>query len=71
MIIHTFGLCVTADLPPPPEPPPVTEDPLKHLTETPDNGGSRTPPQHRERRSDRRTAAQWSTQGAYLSFIYI
>uniref|UniRef100_A0A8C2BC98 Roundabout, axon guidance receptor, homolog 3 (Drosophila) n=1 Tax=Cyprinus carpio TaxID=7962 RepID=A0A8C2BC98_CYPCA len=63
MIIHTFGLCVSADLPPPPEPPPVTEDPLEHLTDTLDNGGSRTPPQHRERRSDRRTAAQWSTQG--------
>uniref|UniRef100_A0A8C1NH99 Roundabout guidance receptor 3 n=1 Tax=Cyprinus carpio TaxID=7962 RepID=A0A8C1NH99_CYPCA len=50
------------NLPPPPEPPPVTEDPLKHLTDTLDNGGSRTPPQHRERRSDRRTAAQWSTE---------
>ncbi|XP_016123947.1 roundabout homolog 2 [Sinocyclocheilus grahami] len=50
------------NLPPPPEPPPVTEDPLKHMTDTLDNGGSRTPPQHRERRSDRRTAAQWSTQ---------
>uniref|UniRef100_A0A9J8CLW0 Roundabout guidance receptor 3 n=1 Tax=Cyprinus carpio carpio TaxID=630221 RepID=A0A9J8CLW0_CYPCA len=66
MFIHTFGLCVSADLPPPPEPPPVTEDPLKHLTDTLDNGGSRTPPQHRERRSDRRTAAQWSTEGQTL-----
>ncbi|XP_016144114.1 roundabout homolog 3-like isoform X2 [Sinocyclocheilus grahami] len=50
------------NLPPPPEPPPVTEDPLKHLTDTLDNGGSRMPPHHRERRSDRRTAAQWSTE---------
>uniref|UniRef100_A0A8C1T7Z9 Roundabout guidance receptor 3 n=1 Tax=Cyprinus carpio TaxID=7962 RepID=A0A8C1T7Z9_CYPCA len=66
MFIHTFGLCISADLPPPPEPPPVTEDPLKHLTDTLDNGDSRMPPQHRERRSDRRTAAQWSTEGQTL-----
>uniref|UniRef100_A0A8C2FQA2 Uncharacterized protein n=1 Tax=Cyprinus carpio TaxID=7962 RepID=A0A8C2FQA2_CYPCA len=59
----TATLTPSPNLPPPPEPPPVTEDPLEHLTDTLDNGGSRTPPQHRERRSDRRTAAQWSTQG--------
>ncbi|XP_059389224.1 roundabout homolog 3-like [Carassius carassius] len=50
------------DLPPSPEPPPVSEDPLKHLTDTLDKGGTRMPPQHRERRSDRRAAAQWSTE---------
>uniref|UniRef100_A0A8C1NQT0 Roundabout guidance receptor 3 n=1 Tax=Cyprinus carpio TaxID=7962 RepID=A0A8C1NQT0_CYPCA len=62
----TATLTPSPNLPPPPEPPPVTEDPLKHLTDTLDNGGSRTPPQHRERRSDRRTAAQWSTEGQTL-----
>ncbi|XP_077064798.1 roundabout homolog 2 [Siphateles boraxobius] len=49
------------NLPPPPEPP-LTEDPLKHLTDIVDSVGSRTAPHHRERRSDRRTAAQWSTE---------
>lgn len=52
----------SGNLPPPPEPPPLTEEPLKHLTDILDTEGSRTTPQHRERRSDRKTAAQWSTQ---------
>ncbi|XP_051963240.1 roundabout homolog 2 isoform X2 [Xyrauchen texanus] len=53
---------IPGNLPPPPETPPVIEDPLKHLTDILDNSGSRTPPQRRERRLDRRTAAQWSTE---------
>ncbi|XP_052472938.1 roundabout homolog 2-like isoform X4 [Carassius gibelio] len=57
-----FSNTTGTNLPPSPEPPLVSEDPLKHLTDTLDNGGTRTPPQHRERRSDRRAAAQWSTE---------
>ncbi|XP_051520766.1 roundabout homolog 2-like isoform X2 [Myxocyprinus asiaticus] len=53
---------IPGNLPPPPETPPVIEDPLKHLTDILDNNSSRTPPQRRERRSDRITAAQWSTE---------
>lgn len=71
MIIHTFGLCMCADLPPPPELPPLTEDPLKHLTDIVDNGGSRTAPQNRERRSERRTAAQWSAEGQTLGLLLL
>ncbi|XP_051535583.1 roundabout homolog 2-like isoform X2 [Myxocyprinus asiaticus] len=53
---------IPGNLPPPPEPPPVAEDPLKHLTGILDNNGSRTPTQRRERGSDPRTAAQCSTE---------
>ncbi|XP_056612872.1 roundabout homolog 2 isoform X1 [Triplophysa dalaica] len=56
------GTCISTDLPPPPEPPPLTQDPMMHLTDMLNNGGNRTTPQHRERRSERKTAAEWITE---------
>ncbi|XP_057206897.1 roundabout homolog 2-like isoform X2 [Triplophysa rosa] len=50
------------NLPPPPEPPPLTQGPMMHLTDMLNNGGNRTTPQHRERRSERNTAAEWITE---------